>query len=655
MIIKVLQTLKQRWSDAAEVSTVAIATSAITLILLGIRQLGALQPLELLVFDQMVRLQPESEVDPRLLIVEITEKDIQAFNRWPLSDEVVARLLAKLLRFEPEVIGLDLYRDIPYEPGYQKLVEQLNNPNVITIKNLGYSEVKGTPAPSTVPAEQIGFNDILLDPDNVVRRNLMFGSTDEGNFFSFSVRLALNYLGEQGIQPENDPEDPDRIIWGKAQFLPLRRNAGGYQTIDEQGYQILLNYRPPDKIARTVSITQVLYGSIQLDWVKDKIVLIGTTAPSQKDLFFTPFSPAQKTTPKMSGVLVHAQMLSQILDAVEGDRPLFQFWPEWVEIIWISSWGIIGVSLSWCSRNAFTLTVGSPLLLGVLFGWSFYLFLHHTWVPIISPALTFLSTSAVTTAYRAFQAQRQQQVVMRLLSQNASPEVAEALWKSRDRLLADGKLQGQKLIATMLFTDIRNFSTISEQMPPEQLMEWLNEYLSGLTQSVHTHHGIINKFTGDGIMAAFGVPIARTTEAEIGQDAYDAVSCAVDMGERLEQLNQDWQPRGLPVIQMRVGIFTGPIVAGSLGGKDRLEYGLLGDSVNIASRLESCQKERQSSVCRILIAQQTLQYIEGKFEVESWGLMPLKGKQQMVDVYRVMGQAEDQTTGKLADQDKVDP
>jgi adenylate cyclase len=636
VIHKLLLTLKRRWPDATEFSIVATATLLLTLMLLGIVKLGGLQPLELVAYDQMMRLRSNLPPDTHILVVAITEEDIQIYNRLPLSDELIAQVLKTLLSYEPRVIGLDLYRDISYEPGHQQLVDQLRSPKIIAIKNLGYADIKGTPAPPTIPPSRVGFNDIVLDPDNVVRRNLMFADAPEGTLFSFSLQLALNSLIVQGIQPENDPLYPEQIHWGEALFLPLQSNSGGYQTIDDKGYQILLNYRSATEVARTVSISEVLNGLIEPNWVKDKIVLIGTTAPSAKDLFLTPYSPAKKSSPKTPGVIIHAQMVSQILDAVQGVRPLFQFWPIWIETAWILGWAILGSTLAWLSRHILILVLGTPLLLGILFSLSFWLFLKAYWVPVVSPSLAFFLTSGTLISYRAFQAQRQQQVMMRLLGQNASPEIAEALWKSRDRLLADGKLPGQKLTATILFTDIRNFSTISEQMPPENLLEWLNEYLAMLTQTIHNHHGIINKFTGDGIMAAFGVPMVRTNEHQIARDACAAVSCALEMGERLQQLNLEWHPRGLPVIQMRVGIFTGPLVAGSLGGRDRLEYGLLGDSVNIASRLESCQKERQSSVCRILIAYQTLQYIEDKFEVEAWGLMPLKGKQQMVDVYRVI-------------------
>ncbi|NET90219.1 MAG: adenylate/guanylate cyclase domain-containing protein, partial [Kamptonema sp. SIO1D9] len=124
---------------------------------------------------------------------------------------------------------------------------------------------------------------------------------------------------------------------------------------------------------------------------------------------------------------------------------------------------------------------------------------------------------------------------------------------------------------------------------------------------------------------------------EVLLDAQRAVECAVAIAEHLEAMNQNWRSLGLPTIQMRIGIFTGPVVVGSLGGKDRLEYGVLGDSVNTAARLEACEKDRQPNNCRILIAKETLVFLEDKFKVESWGLLALKGKKQMVDVYLVLG------------------
>ncbi|MEO0375843.1 MAG: adenylate/guanylate cyclase domain-containing protein, partial [Cyanobacteria bacterium P01_A01_bin.17] len=154
------------------------------------------------------------------------------------------------------------------------------------------------------------------------------------------------------------------------------------------------------------------------------------------------------------------------------------------------------------------------------------------------------------------------------------------------------------------------------------------------------HQGVINKFTGDGLMAAFGVPIPRESWDAIATDAQRAVACALKMGESLGILNQRWQAQGLPEIQMRAGIFTGPVVVGSLGSKSRLEYGIIGDGVNTASRLESVDKHRQPSACRILIAHATLDYLQDKYEVEAWGALTLKGKVEKVEVFRVIGATE---------------
>ena len=262
-------------------------------------------------------------------------------------------------------------------------------------------------------------------------------------------------------------------------------------------------------------------------------------------------------------------------------------------------------------------------------------------MPLAAPALGFLLCAGIVVTYRSYQAQQKQKIVMKLLGQNTSPQIAQALWQGRDRLLKSGKLPGIRLTATMLFADIKDFSSVSEQMLPEALLEWLNELLNAITQEAIDRQGIVNKFTGDGVMVSFCVPTGRLKEREVAEDARAAVACALAISDRLEAMNQSWQRLGLPAIQMRIGVFTGPVIAGSLGGKDRLEYGVIGDSVNIASRLESCEKHRQPTNCRILIGYETLVHLQGQFEVESWGLLALKGKQQMVDVYRVVGWRQD--------------
>lgn len=644
VIVNFSRRFHQGWARLIDLPAVVLvplaiaATSVVvTGLVLGVRQVGGLQPLELASYDGMVRLRPDRSADPRLLIVAVTEADIKAQKRWPLSDLAVATALQKLQQFQPRVIGLDLYRELPQEPGNALLVKQLQRSNVIAITKVPDTDDLGVDAPPGVPANRVGFNDIASDPDGVIRRSLLFVDTETATLYSFALRLAIAYLQPQGIVPQAGKLNASNLRLGTAEFVPWESTSGPYQAIDANGYQILLDYRARHHIAQQVTLTQVLNGTVPSAWIHDKIVLIGTTARSAKDIFLTPYSAAEHQTASMPGVVIHAQIVSQFLSAALDKQPLVWFWSDWVEVLWIGGWIAIGGSLAWFVRHPFGLGLAVTFTITIVLGTCYALFLQHGWVPTASPVIGVLVITTLVVAYRAQQAQRQQMMMMKLLGQNTSPEIATALWKSRDRLLKSGKLPGQGLIATMLFTDIRNFSTLSEQMPPEALLEWLNEYLSAITQEVKANQGIINKFTGDGLLAVFGVPMNRTTPIEVSQDARLSVMCALAMRARLEALNQDWQTRGLPVIQMRIGIFTGPIVAGSLGGKDRLEYGVIGDSVNIASRLEGYAKERQAEVCRILIAKDTLVHLQDQVAVESWGPLALKGKQQMVDVYRVLG------------------
>ncbi|NEQ68277.1 MAG: adenylate/guanylate cyclase domain-containing protein [Symploca sp. SIO2D2] len=615
-----------------------IASLLFTGLLLGVRQLGWLQPLELVAFDLMVRIRPDEEPDPRLLVVGITEQDIEALGQYPISDAVLAQTLAKLSQNQPKIIGLDLARNIPIEPGYQSLVTQLQNPKILGITFIGNSALESVPPPPEITEERIGYSDVLLDPDGVARRNSMYTSTDTNNILSLSLKLALAYLASYNISLQLT--ESQELQLGHTVFQPLLANSGGYQQIDDGDYQILLNYRSAHNIARQVTLQQVLKGQIEPSWVKDKIVLIGITAPTVNDLFDTPYSVAKTGNAQIPGVMLHAQMVSQILGAVLDNRPLFWYWSEWLELLWIALWSLLGGALVARSRHPLLLLLSGIAGVGCLWVCGILLLLEGGWIPLAAPTLSFLLTGIIVGAYQLQQSKQQEQMVMRLLGQQTSPKIAQALWQERDRLLESGLLPGEILTATMLLTDLKGFSTISEKISPAVVMSWLNEYLAAMTQEVQQHQGIINKFTGDGILAVFGVPVPRTTKEEISEDAQQAVACALAISQRLESLNRNWETRGLPIVQMRVGIFTGPVMVGSLGSKERLEYGVIGDSVNIASRLESCEKHRQLSNCRILIAKETLVYLQEKFQVESWGSLSLKGKQQQIEVYRVLGNSD---------------
>jgi CHASE2 domain-containing sensor protein len=624
--------MKASWFKFENIGFMAIAIIMVTAMILGLRQMGKWQYWELLAFDQIIQSRPDAPPDDRFLVVTITEEDIRQQQDWPVSDRILAQLLNNLQKHQPQTIGLDIYRDFPRQPGYEDLVKELQQPNVFVVRNI--DTFTGTPAPSASPKEQIGFNDIPQDPDGVVRRNLLFAETNEGEtLYSFALLIAIDYLQTQEIYPQPSEKNPNHLQLGSATFVPLLPHTGGYQNIESKGYQILANFRNRYNPAPTVTLSQVLAAEVDPQLIKGKIVLIGSQAISLRDTFLTPYTKAGSKT---SGVMLHVDFISQFLDAATGKRRLFWYWTTTQESIWIIGWIIAGGIMGFIFRHPVAVFLGSGLGAIIILTIGLIMFFNGGWIPIATPLIGFIISIGTVVTYQSYQDHQKQQIVMKLLGQNTSPEIATALWEQRETLLTSGKLPGISLTATLLFLDIKGFSTISEIMNPQNLLEWLNHSLEKIAHEIINYKGVINKFTGDGLMAVFGVPIPRKNRKEIARDAQNCVSCALAIAKYLDILNYQCQQKNLPLMQMRIGIYTGEVVAGSLGGKDRIEYGVIGDTVNIASRLESCDKDNQPCDCRILIGKETLDYLEGKFKVESWGEKELKGKKQMVSVYRVI-------------------
>ncbi|BAU43903.1 CHASE2 domain protein [Leptolyngbya sp. O-77] len=184
-------------------------------------------------------------------------------------------------------------------------------------------------------------------------------------------------------------------------------NSGAYQRLDSSGYQTLLDYRARQNPARRVSLSQVLAQDISPEWVQDKIVLIGMTAPSGKDLFYTPFSAGEEVSHQMPGVMIHAQMVSQFLDAATGARSPFWFWAEWQECLWILGWATVSGAIAWSVRHPIALGLSSVGLLGLIAGAGFGLFLQQGWVPTVAPAIASMMALGTIVAYRAQQSHRQ--------------------------------------------------------------------------------------------------------------------------------------------------------------------------------------------------------------------------------------------------------
>jgi len=391
---------------------VLLASVAMTSLVMGVRHVGQLQPLELQAFDQLQRLKPEERSDPRLLVVTITEADIRAQKqrKGSLSDRALAQLLEKLEQYQPRAIGLDIYRDFPVDPEYKELATRLRqNKHFIALCKATDSELDpdGVPPPPEIPPERLGFSDFVQDPDGVIRRHLLALTPDPASpctaSYAFSVLLAFHYLAGEGILPKFTPEG--NLQLGTIVFERLKAHSGGYQQVDARGNQMLINYRSsqsPQKIAAQVTLTEVLSDRVNPNSVKDRIVLIGATGPSAGDVWSTPYGAGPDE--KVPGVFMQAQMVSQILSAVLDRRPLLWVWPQWGEVLWIWGWSLVGGILAWRFRPLLYLGLSGGIALAALYGLSFGLFLKGGWVPLVPSAITLVVTGGSVRAYAAFQA-----------------------------------------------------------------------------------------------------------------------------------------------------------------------------------------------------------------------------------------------------------
>ena len=361
--------------------------------MLGLRHVGWLQPHELTYFDYLVSVQPQIGMDPRILIVGISESDIKNLSEWPISDQSLATALANLQAHQPKAIGIDIYRDIPQEPGHAALVKQLQAPNVVAIEEPGRVS-----APPSVPKERVGFNDLLLDPDSVVRRNLLFTTFEDDHYYSFALRSSLTYL-DQELYPFNVKAESLEI--GNTIFPILKPTSGGYQKVDDAGYQTLLRYRSSESVARQITLTEVLERTFQPEWVNNKLILIGATAPSANDAFRTPENLPDSPEPQTAGVIIHAHLVSQILSTVLDNQALYAFWPDWIEVLWIWMFSLTGGILVWRIRHYMILTASLIVAaISVLtIGYSAIL-MQTYWIPIVAPILGLIVSSGLTIAYK---------------------------------------------------------------------------------------------------------------------------------------------------------------------------------------------------------------------------------------------------------------
>lgn len=362
-----------------------------------LRWTGVLQRLELAAYDQLMRQQPAPTVDQRVLVVEATREDVNAFG-YPLPDDVLALAIEQLKPYNPRVISLDIFRPqvVPSTPLGQQF--QKNN-NVVALCSFGQGggNQEGIAPPPDLPATQVGFSNVVVDPDGVLRRQLLFAQPNATSSCASQASLAmlttLHYLDAEGIQLETIRDQELRL--GAATLNPLEAHSGGYQGVEAQGFQMLLRYGEFRKTER-IGLSELLSGTADLDTLENHAVVIGMSAPDSNptDYFVTPLGATWSQT-KVPGIDIHAQIINYLLAAALDNQALLKSSPVWVDWLWIAGGALIGCGLT-VKRRAWTiwlLSLGLATL--ALYGISWWLFAMGWWLPLVPGALSLLGSSSV--------------------------------------------------------------------------------------------------------------------------------------------------------------------------------------------------------------------------------------------------------------------
>lgn len=379
----------------SKLGAIAVGVSGATI---GLQWTGAFQLLEWAMLDQWFRLRPPEAVEVPIVFVTISEADLSQLQRFPVTDQTLSIAIETIKRQRPTVIGLDLYRNLPVAPGHEKLLQTFaSTPNLIGIaKAVGDANGDSVePPPILRDRDQVGNSDLVLDADGKIRRGLISIQRNGRTRLALGTKLALFYLKTKGIEPERSPHGEVQL--GKATYRSISSNIGGYVRADVGGFQILSNYLRVQKNIPRVAISDVLSNRIPTGLMRDRIVLIGSTAESVSgDRFYVPYSMQPKEA--WFGMEIHANLTAQLIrGAISGRTPLSGL-PESLEWVWILLWCSVGTAIGW-RLHARRMVLFIPIAL-LFLGLSTYgLFLLGWWAIVISPLVAFVGAGSISRGY----------------------------------------------------------------------------------------------------------------------------------------------------------------------------------------------------------------------------------------------------------------
>jgi adenylate cyclase len=447
-------------------------------------------------------------------------------------------------------------------------------------------------------AKDLGHVNTFSDIDG----NLRWASLVLGYSGRYYPALGIKMLKEHYRIGVDDIEVvPDKGIFLDERLVP----------IDPQG-RLLINYYGPARTFKYYSYSDVIEGMLPPGTFDGKIVLVGYAATGLGDVWTTPFSQA------MPGVEKHATVIANVL---EGNY--LRKAGRLSNVLFIL---VIGLVLGYVLPKLSPLRVAafSVIAIAVVLGTSIIFFQYFkVWVNVIYPVLNGFLVSASVITYKFFTEEKEKRLVKKAFKQYMSPALVEELVKHPENL----RLGGEKKELSVLFSDIRDFTSISEKLAPDMLVSLLNVYLSAMTNIIMDNKGLVDKFIGDAIMAVYGAPIPFEDHPQ------SACTTAVKMIQAIGGLMPAWHEQGFPDFQIGVGINTGEMIAGNMGSEDRFDYTVMGDSVNLASRLEGLNKAYGTS---IIVSEFTASKIEG-FTLRELDMVRVKGKAKPVRIYELLG------------------
>ncbi len=611
---------------------------AITLSLLHLTAFRLFDILELKILDLQFALRGPIKPGPETVIAAIDEKSISKLGRFPWPRSTWGRIVDRLTEEGAKVIVFDVFftepENVASDDLFQKAVRESGRvilPMVFDLQG-AFAETGFTDQevdfmlPSAYSVMRNPEQDNIPDAKLVLPTMMRFStaaktmahinmSPDSDGTLRWEM-LALKYRDDYyapiGLQAARLYRDLplERMVLDFSGSVSL-----GDTVIPTDGYgRMLINYRGPNKTFPMYSLSDLLDRTLPAGTFQNKIVLIGATAIGIYDLRVTPYST------NMAGIEKHASVVDNIL---QGDflRRGGNFDLPLVFLFSI----VLGILLPRLGAKA-----GALLFLGLLGGYSavvFWLFASQgIWFGWVYPASALFFGYTSQTSYRFFTEERRARDIRKMFSSYVSKRIVDELIRDPSKM----KLGGDRKELTVLFSDIRGFTTFSEKHQPEEVVSQLNEYLGAMTHIVFEHEGTLDKFVGDAVMAFWGAPLDQPDHAE------RCVKCALAMIAKLKELQEQWAAEGKHVIDIGVGINSGDMIVGNMGAEGKkMDFTVIGDNVNLAARVEGLTRQHN---CHIIITEFTHAKVKDVVQTQELGAVTVKGKQKPVVMYSVLSE-----------------